>query len=195
MAADYDVHPVTPDRFEDLASLLRPKQPGASACWCTAYRSPDRAAKSGHEREEYMRGLCEREHAPGVLAYDGGLPVGWCSVSPREEFSRIVHSRTIPAVDERPAWSVTCFVVRTGHRRKGVAGALLAGAVAYARSCGAQRVEGYPLDAQGAKISAAFVYVGTVGMFEREGFTRAAPTTSTHGGIPRVVMRRELGSA
>jgi GNAT superfamily N-acetyltransferase len=189
----YEVHPATAERFPDLASLLRPRTEGSAACWCLAYRVPDRAGKSGEERAAYLRGLCGREHAPGVLAYRDGLAVGWCSVSPRAEFSRLVHSRTIPRVDERAAWSVTCFVVRPGHRRKGVAGALLEGAVDYARDCGAPVIEGYPLDTEGARISTSFVYVGTVSMFERAGFARAMPTTSRHSGIPRVVMRKELG--
>lgn len=35
-------------------------------------------------------------------------------------------------------------------------------------------------------------YVGTVGLFERAGFVRAAPTTGRSGGRPRWVMRKEL---
>jgi len=54
-------------------------------------------------------------------------------------------------------------------------------------------VEGYPLDAEGARISAASVYVGTVSMFERAGFSRVMPTSSSHGGVRRWVMRLELG--
>jgi GNAT superfamily N-acetyltransferase len=189
---DITVRPATGDRFEDLATVLRPKREGASACWCMAYRLPDRAAKSGPEREAYMRSLCESGQPPGVIAYVDGAPAGWCSVSPRAGLSRLVHSRTIPLVDEQPVWSVVCLVVRAGFRRQGVAKAMLEGAVDYARSQGAGIVEGYPLDAQGAKISAGFAYVGTVTMFEGAGFTRVLPTTSRHSGILRWVMRREL---
>lgn len=190
--ASITVRPASGDRFEDLALLLRPKQ-AAGACWCVNYRLPDRQARSLPEREAYMRGLCESGQPPGVLAYLGDAPVGWCSVSPRGGLSRLVNSRTIPAVDERPAWSVICFVVRPGYRRRGVAEALLEGAVEYARGCGAPVVEGYPLDAEGARIGAASAYVGTVSMFERAGFRRVMPTSSSHGGIRRWVMRLELG--
>lgn len=187
------VLPATGERFEGLAALLRPKREGASACWCVAYRLPGGQAVSVSEREAYMRGLCESDQPPGVIAYIDDVPVGWCSVSPRAGLSRLVNSRTIPKVDDRPVWSVICFVVRSGYRRRGVAAAMLDGAVDYARLQGAETIEGYPLDAEGAKISSAFAYVGTVAMFERAGFTRAAPTTSSHSGIPRWVMRRELG--
>jgi GNAT superfamily N-acetyltransferase len=189
--ASITVRPASVDRFEDLAVLLRPKQ-AKSACWCVNYRLPNREAVTVPEREAYMRGLCESGQPPGVLAYLGDVPVGWCSVSPRDGLSRLVNSRTIPKVDDRAAWSVICFVVRAGYRRRGVADALLEGAVEYARSQDASLVEGYPLDAEGARISASFVYVGTVSMFERAGFSRVMPTTSSHSGIRRWVMRLEL---
>jgi hypothetical protein len=35
-------------------------------------------------------------------------------------------------------------------------------------------------------------YVGTLALFERAGFTRAADTTSVLNGFPRVVMRLDL---
>jgi hypothetical protein len=40
---------------------------------------------------------------------------------------RLQRSRTIPAVDGRPAWSVVCFIERAGHRRQGMASAMLEG--------------------------------------------------------------------
>ncbi len=54
----------------------------------------------------------------------------------RTEMERLGRSRTIPKVDERPVWSVVCFVVRPGYRRRGVARALLEAAISYARGCG-----------------------------------------------------------
>jgi hypothetical protein len=55
---------------------------------------------------------------------------------------RLQRSRTIPAVDGRPAWSVVCFIERAGHRRQGMASAMLEGAIDYARSCGGVTLEG-----------------------------------------------------
>jgi GNAT superfamily N-acetyltransferase len=186
------VRPANGDRFEDLAVVLRPKHEGAAACWCLAYRLPPKEVKSGPEREVYMRSLCESGQPPGVIAYVDEVPAGWCSVSPRAGLSRLVRSRTIPAVDDEPVWSVICLVVRPGFRRQGVAKGMLEGAVDFARSQGAGIVEGYPLDAQGARISSGFAYVGTVAMFEDAGFSRVMPTTSSHSGVLRWVVRREL---
>src|SRR4051812_1177643 len=169
-----DVVPATADRFADVASLLRPRNEAAPACWCLYYRlgSSDFNKLRGEERPGHLRQLCERDVSPGMLAYADGEPVGWSALGPRSEMGRLERSRTIPPLDDRPVWSVVCFVVRAGYRRKGVASALLAGGVDYARACGAEAVEGYPVDPQGARLSGAAAYVGTTSMFEAAGFER-----------------------
>ena len=53
----------------------------------------------------------------GAVAYDGDTVVGWAAVAPRAELP-FARSRKIPYVDELPAWSVWCFRVRPGHRRR-----------------------------------------------------------------------------
>jgi GNAT superfamily N-acetyltransferase len=189
-----EIHPATADRFDDVATLLAPKQEEAPACWCLYFRltSSEFGAVRGAARPQHLRELCSREDAPGVLAYVDGEPVGWCALGPRSEMGRLERSRTIPRIDDIPVWSIVCFVVRPGFRRRGVAGALLEGAVGYARSRGATMVEGYPVDTAGERISTAFAYVGTTGMFERAGFHRVVETGARTGGKPRILMRRQL---
>ncbi len=190
-----EVLPATADRFDDVALLLGPGDPNAPACWCLYFRltSSEFSKVKGAARPAQLEALCAREVSPGMVAYLDGVPVGWCALGPRSEFGRLERSRTIPKVDDRPVWSVVCFVVRPGYRRRGVAGALLEGAVAYARSRGAAAIEGYPVDTGGTRISTAFAYVGSTTMFERAGFERVVETAARSGGKPRWVMRRELG--
>jgi hypothetical protein len=76
----------------------------------------------------------------------------------------------------------------------GVAAALLSGAVACARDCGAPALERYPVEATAARIDATFAYVGTTTMFEAAGFQRIAQTSARSAGLPRVVMRHGLTS-
>jgi GNAT superfamily N-acetyltransferase len=116
---------------------------------------------------------------------------GWAAVAPRSELP-FARSSKIPHVDDLPAWSVWCIRVRPGHRGRGISHALLEGAVAYAKENGAPAVEGYPVDNQGAKVDLTMAYVGTRGVFERAGFTKAADTDAVSAGIPRVVMRLDL---
>src|SRR5919202_1955595 len=80
------------------------------------------------------------------------------------------------AVDDRPVWSIVCFLVRVGYRRRGVARALLEGAIEYARAHGAPALEAYPVDPGGKRIDVTFAYVGTLPMFEQAGFRRIIET-------------------
>jgi GNAT superfamily N-acetyltransferase len=177
-------------RFDDFYEVVGVKKPGGKGCWCMAYR--DTRVKEG--RPEFMRGLCESEPGPGVLAYLDGVPAGWCSIAPRSSYRRLMNSRTIPFLDERDAWVAVCFVVRGGYRRRGLMHPLLDGAVEHAASHGAEVVEGYPVEvAEGERVDVISGYVGTTRLFEAHGFHRAAPTTGHSGGRPRWIMRRELG--
>ena len=188
------IHPATLARFEDVATLLAPKNPDSAVCWCLTYRlSPQQNRElSARERPEAVRSLCRRRTAPGVLAYRDGDVVGWAGVAPRGDLYAFSHGTRIPQVDDLPVWSVWCFKVRAGHRRTGVASGLLAGAVAYARSKGAPVVEGYPVDNQGRKVDLTMGYVGTRSMFEKAGFRKAADTDAVSAGMPRVLMRLDL---
>lgn len=187
MTGQIEIQPAT-GRFDDFATVVGPKT-GIRGCWCMAYRNSSLGAE---ERIAYMRNECSAEPGPGVLAYSGGEPAGWCSVAPRSTYRRLMNSRTIPFVDERDAWSVVCFVVRAGYRRQGLMHYLLEGAVEHARDNGAEVVEGYPADAGQGRIDVISGYVGTTRLFEAHGFVRAAETTGVSGGQPRWVMRREL---
>ena len=188
-----EVLPATVERFDDVAVMLGPKNPDSSVCWCLSHRIDAKTNRElvGPARGEHVRALCSREVAPGVLAYDGDVVVGWAAVAPRAELP-FARSTKIPHVDDLPVWSVWCIRVRPGHRGRGVSHRLLDGAVAYARSKGAPAVEGYPVDNRGQKVDATMAYVGTRAVFERAGFTKAADTSAVSGGFPRVLMRRDL---
>jgi len=125
----------------------------------------------------------------------GARAVGWVSLGLRADFERIVRSKVIPTIDDRPVWSIVCFAVSASARGRGVARTLLEGAIAYARDRGAEALEAYPVvieDGEGIQAESAFT--GTLPMFEKLGFTivaeRASDPSASH---LRVVVRRELG--
>jgi GNAT superfamily N-acetyltransferase len=187
------VEPATAARIHDVATMLGPKNPESSVCWCLSHRIDAKTNRAlvGPARGEYVRELCNRAVAPGVLAYLADEVVGWAAVAPRSELP-FATSRKIPHVDDLPVWSIWCIRVRPGHRGRGISHAVLEGAVAYARSQQAPAVEGYPVDNAGSKVDLTMAYVGTRGIFERAGFTKAADTDAVSGGFPRVVMRLDL---
>jgi GNAT superfamily N-acetyltransferase len=173
--------------------MLGPKNPDSSVCWCLSHRLDWKTNRSlaGPARAKYVKMLCGRDTAPGVLAYSDGEVAGWAAVAPRSGLP-FARSTKIPHVDDLPVWSAWCIRVRPGYRGQGISRDLLDGAVAYARSQGAPAIEGYPVDNQGGKVDLTMAYVGTRKLFEHAGFTKAAGTTSVVGGFPRVLMRLDL---
>ena len=189
-----EVWPATKERFGDVATVLGPKNPDSSVCWCLSHRLDWKTnrALTGPARGEYVRELCNRKVAPGVLAYCDGEVAGWAAVAPRSELP-FARSTKIPHVDSLPVWSAWCIHIRPGYRGRGISHALLDGAVGYARSQGAPAIEGYPVDNRGERVDLTMAYVGTRKLFEDAGFSKAADTRSVAGGFPRVLMRLTLG--
>jgi GNAT superfamily N-acetyltransferase len=139
-----------------------------------------------------LREQCGVVPVPGVVAYVGDLPVGWRGFGPRSSMRRLERSRTIPKVDVLSVWSIVCFNVRPGYRRRGVAKALLAGAIEYAGAHGAVGLEAYPTDPEGTRGDATFSYTGFTSMFEAAGFRRVVETASHADRLPRWLMRLDL---
>ena len=127
----------------------------------------------------------------GLVAYLEGEPVGWCAVEPRPAYPRLLLKTRVPwegrAEDktDESVWAVTCFVTRTGFRRRGISGALAQAAVGFARDRGARALEGYPMITEpGREIMPVELNVGSRSVFEAAGFTEV-----THPTLRRVVMR------
>lgn len=183
-------HPLTAARFDDFTDVVNASR-RTTHCWCVTHRLRQREIDElgGGDREQAMRRLAGQRTAPGVLAYNGDTPVGWCNLGPQADIPRLVHSKLIPDPDDEGTWSIICVVVRSGHRKQGVTTPLLEGAVAYAFREGATAVEAYPVDPSG-RMDTTMAFVGTRAMFERVGFEVSGTTKAVAGGMPRLVMRR-----
>lgn len=190
---EWATHPVTPDRFEDFGDVINPNR-RPTHCWCLSHRltAPQIDQLGEGSREQAMRRLCEREVPPGVVTYLDGTAVGWCNVGARRDIPRLVGSTKIRPVDDLPVWSIICVVVRSGHRKKGVTGHLIEGAVDFATSHGAPAVEAYPVDPGDRRMDLTMAFVGTRAMFERAGFEVIGTTDAIASKMPRLVMRRML---
>jgi len=186
------IEPAGPERWDDVATILGLSTP--LGCFCLYYRqsSGDYNRTPGPQRTALMRELVASQPPPGLLAYAGSEVIGWCGFGPRTSMERLVRSRTIPRVDDLPVWSIVCFVVRVGYRRRGVARALLAGVIDYARQAGAAGLEAYPIEPDGRRVNTTDAYVGTLGMFERAGFRKVLLTDATSARLPRWLVRLDF---
>ena len=185
--------PLSVETWDALSQLFSARG-DSKWCWCQYWRKPGSnwSNTSPDENRRDLRALLDADGpAPGLVALEESRAIGWVGLGPREAFPRLARSRTLPQLPGNGGWVVNCFVVARTARRTGVAGALLEAAVAYASEHGARILEAYPVATSGTRIPSASVYTGTTGMFERAGFSVAAPTTSkASSGTPRVVMRR-----
>ncbi len=104
--------------------------------WCAFFRVYNvefQAAPAASNRRVLERAVhttADEGRAPGLMAYREGEPIGWVSLGPREEYERLQHSRVLSPIDERPVWSIVCFVVARSARKQGVAHAMLEAAIA-----------------------------------------------------------------
>ncbi|HST15342.1 MAG TPA: GNAT family N-acetyltransferase [Gaiellaceae bacterium] len=170
-----------------------------SRCWCQRFKmapgeswaAVGASALARRLREQTRCGHPDSAATTGLVAYLDGEPVGWCAVEPRSAYPRMLRNNRVPwegrnedKLDEG-VWAVTCFVVRKGFRRRGIASALVRAAADHARERGARAVEGYPMTTKEALLGE--LHVGTHGMFAAAGFTEVS-----RPGVRRAVMRIDV---
>jgi GNAT superfamily N-acetyltransferase len=184
-------HPLTPERWPDLEQLFG-ERGACGGCWCMVWRLPraEWEAARGDGNKQAFRSLVRKNVRPGVLAYVGKEPIGWCAVAPREAYIWLKRSRVLAAVDERPVWSISCLFVARPYRRQGVSVKLIKAATEFARSQGAEAVEAYPVVPYTDTMPAAFAWTGTLSAYEAAGFREVARRSDA-----RPIMRRECGKA
>ena len=190
-----EVRPLTAETWDALAALFR-EGGDPRWCWCQFWRmrSKDFGEMKVPQLRERLHDQARSEDTPGLVAFDGDRAVGWMSLGPRSDFERIVRSRVIPTIDDRPVWSIVCFAVSSTARGRGVARALLEGGVDFAREHGAAGLEAYPVRTDdGEAINPESAFTGTLPMFERAGFRVVADRASDpSSSSQRLVVRREL---
>ncbi len=180
--------PLTPERWDDLERLFG-ERGACGGCWCMWWRMPRSAFEKskGEGNRRALKRIVDAGEVPGLIAYDGDEPVGWCAVAPREAYPVLDRSRVLARVDDEPVWSVPCFFVSRQVRRQGVSVALLRAAAQHAQAHGARVLEGYPIEPKGASMPDAFAWVGLPGSFKKAGFKEVL-RRSPH----RPIMRKRI---
>lgn len=194
--ADVRVEPATAQRWTDVVTVFGTRG-DPSWCWCQYFLTTDRgyeesAARNRAALQDQVNAGGERP--PGLLAYRDDEPVGWLQLGLRTDFPRVTSNHAVAAVvgtdtSDQTVWRTTCFVVRVGHRRQGIAAALLRAAIPFAREQGATALEGHPVDVsmRDKKTAGAVLYHGVLSMFLAAGFVEVGRTAPT-----RPVVRRQL---
>jgi GNAT superfamily N-acetyltransferase len=190
------VVPANEASWDDLKTVFGTRG-DASTCQCQWFKIRDFEWRSVpvDQRAERLREQTGCGHpgartTSGLVAYLDGEPARWCAVEPRTAYVRLLRTR-VPwlgrAEDKTDdgVWAVTCFVTRTGFRRRGVSRALARAAVDFARERAARAIEGYPMITKpGQEITWGELYVGSRSIFAAAGFSEVSRPT-----LRRVVMR------
>jgi GNAT superfamily N-acetyltransferase len=186
------IQPLTRARWDDLVDLFsRPGLSVARGCYCMYYRrsGPHRKPAGitySESNKRQLKALVDRGVVPGLLGYRMRRPIGWVSLGPREEYAKLERSPIMRPVDDQRVWSIICFVVDPAERNAGVAEAMLAGALDWARKNDVKLVEAYPCD-RAAKKADESMWFGARRMFDRAGFQVVARRKRA-----RPVMRKAL---
>ena len=128
----------------------------------------------------------------GMVATLGAELVGWLKLAPSLTVSKLVDQRLykgLPALagDRTRTFCVACLLVREDHRHRGIARALLAGAIERAPAWGALAIEAFPRsDPELADVS---LMLGPTRLFLDAGFE------VVHDFYPYPVLRRRLPGA
>jgi GNAT superfamily N-acetyltransferase len=181
-------HPLTAKQWKDLLTLFG-ERGACGGCWCMWWRMTrsEFNREKGEGNKKAFKKIVDRGEVPGILAYVGREPIGWCSVAPREAFSSLERSRILKKVDNKPVWSVVCFFVAKPFRYKGVSVSLLKAATEYVKKQGGKIVEGYPVEPKTEKFPDAFAYHGLASAFRQAGFKEVARRSKT-----RPIMRYHI---
>jgi GNAT superfamily N-acetyltransferase len=194
--------PANEASWDDLQAVFGTRG-DPSRCYCQRYKMQPReswASVGADELAFRLRTQTDCGHpksgtTSGLVAYLDGKPVGWCAVEPRTAYARLLLKTRVPwegrAEDKTDdgVWAVTCFVTRTGFRRRGVSRTLARAAVDFARQRGARALEGYPMITEpGQEVMSVELHVGSRSVFAAAGFAEVS-----HPTLRRVVMRIDFG--
>jgi len=178
------IRPLTPELWPALEDLFGTKG-ACNGCWCMYCRIGSAYRKRSNEKNKIaFREIVKGGPPPGLIAFDGDLAVGWCQLTPRNELLWLDRSSRLKRLDDLPVWSLSCFYIRIGYRRKGVSAALIAAALKAAKRAKAPALEAYPLDATKTPSTSSTGFATT---FARAGFKTIACRTP-----PRPIMRHDL---
>lgn len=182
------VIPANEASWDDLQSIFSGT---AATCQCTRQRLGDhdyfafpKEERRSIFRAEVNAGQPDAEHTIGLVGYLGDEPVAWCAVDRRVDYTRLLGSpvpwkeRPFEKKDDETVWSVACIVIRAGFRRRGYSYPMVAAAVEYARSRGADAIEGYPiLPDPGKEVIWDEIRTGAIGPFLAAGFREVSHPT------------------
>lgn len=189
--SEFTIRPLAPDTWDDFETVMGTNG-GARGCWCMHWRLSveEWMEGKGAGNKAAMRRLARRRTPPGVVGYLDDEPIAWCGFGDRSDFPRMQRSSLLKPVDDEPVVSLTCLLIKKGHRDEGLSSALIDAVCDHlSETSAAHTVEAYPVEpADGRRAGPDTAMTGIASAFVAAGFTEVARPRRD-----RPVMRRSLG--
>jgi GNAT superfamily N-acetyltransferase len=172
--------PATKSAWPWLEELFGPRG-ACGGCWCMWWRltRSEFDRMKGEANRRAMKKIVESGQTPGILAFDGARPVGWCAIGPRERYPSLQRSRVLAPLDDLPVWSIVCFFIAKEYRKRGLTSVLIRAALEHAKKKGAKIVEAYPVEPNKGPYPDTFAYTGFASTFRALGFKEVARRSAT----------------
>jgi len=176
--------------WPDFERLVEKHNGVWGGCWCMSFHSEGATKSTTYEQNHQRKAQRVQDgRAHAALVYAGEVAVGWCQFGPTDELPHIKHRREYAAgLTDLPDWRITCFFVDLDYRKKGVASAALAGALAQIATLGGGIVESYPEDVSGRKVSSTFIHNATLALFEQYGFERVRQLGKNNWVVRKLIV-------
>ena len=167
---EIEIKPISTEVRDDILEFFDRRafadNPGWGMCYCMYHHiggGPDGEwpKRTWQENRSDLGARIDAGSTTGVVAYVDGVLAGFCNASGRRQYPFKVDG------SDDAVGSIVCFVVSPPFRGHGVQKAMLAGAIATLTELGFETAEAYPIKTLADKASA---FVGTVRLFEQEGF-------------------------
>lgn len=174
------------ETWSDLQTLFGEKG-ACGGCWCMYWRLSykEYENRKGQKNKETLNDIINQGLPIGVLAFEDDIPIGWCSVSPKNTLIRLKSSRLFKNLNEtKTTWSITCLFIHKDYRNKGLSSEIISAATEYAFENGASVIEAYPIIPKNSAMAPAFAWVGFVNSFKRADFKKIIQVSES-----RLVMR------
>lgn len=175
------VRPVEAGDFVGLAALFERDH---SPCYCRYFHFTGtnkeweaRCALEPSKNRDELRAALGTAEGHGLIAIDQGggreladgqAILGWMKLVPQPTLHKLLIRSPYKGLESAEVWSIGCFLVDPEHRRRGVATALVRGAIAHAETHGITTLEAYPRVFEG--MHDAEQWTGPMAMFESLGF-------------------------
>lgn len=177
MESDYTTRLLTPETWDDFATLVEANNGVWGGCWCIGFHpegfgstpsvAGNRAAKQAHTNAGTVHQM---------LVYAGDQCVGWCQFGPPAELPNIKNRKSYDReadASPAPAWRIGCIFTGSKHRGRGVARAAVTAVLSEITAAGGSVIEAYPEQVEErAPQRGAFLHTGPESLFEEFGFER-----------------------